>query len=317
MTKKLSYPGLKCVLEYLEANRRIYITARSPALRRIEKLIPIHLEYLMISNNIALNCISIQEVYSDTNIDNQIEFRKGEKSFLRQYPMHLTYEKAAERMHEYYLGGRMNIYADHFWFSYIEEGNFSQFNVTTNELTIHNFLLNDILEYINPDSFPLKELSIDCIDDFNHPHIRSAKKLCVEISDDQRNEYSTRINAIQNQNTELEYDTLEWTDVMGIIRYWMENGKETGTTLVCKGYGDPNDEIMTKLRKEFREILSELIGINDQFPNVAPGFSIPLNSSSKIVVYGWRISENIPYAEIVLKVVSSQTDDNIMVMENQ
>ncbi|KAF1768673.1 hypothetical protein GCK72_000486 [Caenorhabditis remanei] len=69
----------------------------------------------------------------------------------------------------------------------------------------------------------------------------------------------------------------------------MENEKETGTTLVCKGYpGDPNDEIVTKLRNEFREILSELIGVNDQFPNGTPGFSIPLNSSSKILVYGRR-----------------------------
>ncbi|EFP11382.1 hypothetical protein CRE_09662 [Caenorhabditis remanei] len=316
MTNKVSYPGLRCVLEYLEANRRIYITARSPALQRVEKSIPIHLKYLMISNNIDLNYIEMG-VYSDTALY-KIEFKVREKSFLRPYPMHLTCEEAAEEMHEYYFGGRLNIYTDNFWFFKREVENFPKFNVTTNEMTVYNFLLNDILQYINPNSFPLKELTIDCIDDLNHPHIRSAKKLCVEISDDQRNESSTRIHAIQNKNVELEYDILEWTDAMGIIRYWMENGKETGTTFVCKGYhGDSNDEIVTKLRNEFREILSELTGVNDQFPNGTPGFSVPLTTSSKILVYGRRNPERNNIEEIVLKVVSSQADGNTMEIKNQ
>ncbi|EFP11410.1 hypothetical protein CRE_09664 [Caenorhabditis remanei] len=311
MTNKLSYPSLRCVLEYLEANRRIYITARSPALQRFEKSIPIHLEHLMISDNIDLNDIEM-EVYSDT----EIEFKMREKKYLRPYPMHLTYEKAAEKMNEYYVGGRLNIYTDNFWFFKKEVENFPKFIVKTNELTVYNFLLNEILEYINPNSFPLKEMTIECYDDLNHPHIRSAKKLFIEIRDDQKNEYSTRINAIQNKNIEIEYETLEWTDVMGMIRYWMENGKETGTTILRKVFhGDSNDKIVTKLRNEFCEIMSELTGVNDQNLEGTPGFSIPLTTSSKILVYEWR-KFGISNKEIVLKVVSSRADDNTMEMEH-
>ncbi|EFP11389.1 hypothetical protein CRE_09702 [Caenorhabditis remanei] len=309
MTNKLSYPGLRCVLEYLEANRLICITARCPALRRIEKSIPIHLKFLRISHSIGFNDIEMGMYF-----DNQIEFKKGEKSFLRQYPIDLEFEKTKDKMREYYLGGRMNIYADDFWFFKRGVESFPKFNVTTNEMTVYNFLLNDILQYINPNSFPLKELTVECYDDLKHPHVCSANKLCIELSDDQRNEYSTRIKAIQNKNAELIYDTLEWTYVMGLIRYWMENGKDTGTNFVCKGYhGDSNDEIVTKLKNEFSEIMSELAGVDDQFP---PGFSIPLTSTSKILVYGRKNSE-IFYEEIALKVVSIQAEDIMMEMEHQ
>ncbi|KAF1768672.1 hypothetical protein GCK72_000485 [Caenorhabditis remanei] len=143
MTKKLSYPGLKCVLEYLEANRRIYITARSPALQRVEKSIPLHLEFLKIWNKIDLNFMEMG-VYSDTNIDNQIKFTMRGKKYLRPYPMHLTYEEAAEEMHEYYFGGRLNIYTDYFWFFKREVENYPKFIVKTNELTVYDFRLDDI-----------------------------------------------------------------------------------------------------------------------------------------------------------------------------
>ncbi|EFP11366.1 hypothetical protein CRE_09704 [Caenorhabditis remanei] len=304
-TKKLSYPGLRCVLEYLEANRRIHITARSPALRRIEKSIPIHLELLKFRYRIKLNDIQMGEFD-----DSYIQFVRGEKFYYWEYPINQTGDDAAQKIKEYYLGGRRSIYADHFWFSYIEVRNFPQFNVTTNELTVRHFLLEEILQFINPKSFPLKEMTIEYYDDFNHPHICSAKKLCVEIRDGDKNEYSNRINAIQHKNVELIYDTLEWTDVMGLIRYWMENGKETGTILVfCGRDDDRHDEILTKLRNEFSEILSELTGVDDQYPNGTPGFSIPLTSSSKILVYdrGSDVDE-----ELALKVVSSQADDNTM-----
>ncbi|EFP11433.1 hypothetical protein CRE_09707 [Caenorhabditis remanei] len=97
----------------------------------------------------------------------------------------------------------------------------------------------------------------------------------------------------------------------------MENGKEKETTLVCKCYrGDLTYEIVTKLRNEFREIMSELTGVNDQNEGT-PGFSIPLTTSSKILVYQRRSSERISSEKIVLKVVSSQGGNSTMEMEHQ
>ncbi|EFP11365.1 hypothetical protein CRE_09703 [Caenorhabditis remanei] len=315
MTNKLSYPGLKCVLEYLEANRRIYITARSPALRRIEKSIPIHLKFLEVEkDDICVNDIQMR-VYPY----NKIMFKKGEKRYEWDYPMDLKHKKAVEMLNEYYLGGRMNIYADDLWFVNREAESFPKFNVTTNKLTILDFLLGDILQYINPSSFPLKKLAIECYHDFNHPHIRSANSLRILLmGDDEKHENAANILSIQNKNVVLSYIELEFVDVMGVLQYWMENGKEVGTTFSCSDYRCVVvDGILNQLRNEFNEIMSELDGASDQNLVGTPGFSIPLNSSSKILVYGRRNSENIPNEKIVLKVVSSQADDNTMEMEHQ
>ncbi|KAF1768681.1 hypothetical protein GCK72_000494 [Caenorhabditis remanei] len=315
MTKKLSYPGLKCVLEYLEANRRIHITARSPALRRIEKSIPIHLEFLKIKEgNICVNDIQMR-VYPY----NEIILKKGEKRYDWDYPVNLEHKQAVEKLNEYYLGGRMNIYADDLWFLNRQIDSFLKFNVKTNELTVFDFILNDILEYINPNSFPLKELTIECYDDLNHPHIRSANSLRILLMRDrEKHENAAKIVSIQNKNVELSYKNLEFMDVMVFIQYWMENGKEVGTTFSCSGYGYvPVDGILNQLRNEFNEIMSELDGVSDKNLTGTPGFSIPLNSSSKILVFGRRKSENVSNEEIVLKVVSSQADDGAMELKNQ
>ncbi|KAF1768679.1 hypothetical protein GCK72_000492 [Caenorhabditis remanei] len=315
MTNKVSYPGLKCVLEYLEANRRIHMTARSPALRRIEKSIPIHLEFLEIEeDNIELNDIEMTLCSG-----NKIEFKRGEKRYEWDYPMDLKHKKAVEKMNECYLGGRMNIYADDLWFSNRQVDSFPKFNVTTNELTVFDFILDDIVQYINPNSFPLKQLNIECYDDFNHPHIRSANSLQIlGMDDDEKHENAAKILSIQNKNVELRYIELEFVDVMVFIQYWMENGKEVGTTFSFYGYLCVSvDGILTQLRNEFNEIMSELTGVTEQNLTGTPGFSIPLNSSSKILVYGRRNSEDISNEEIVLKVVSSQADDNMMEMKNQ
>ncbi|KAF1768685.1 hypothetical protein GCK72_000498 [Caenorhabditis remanei] len=107
-------------------------------------------------------------------------------------------------------------------------------------------------------------------------------------------------------------------DVISFIQYWMENGKEVGTTFACNGYPYVAvDEILTQLRNEFNEIMSELTGVTEQNLTGTPGFSIPLTTSSKILVYGRRNSEDISNEEIVLKVVSSQADDSTMEMKNQ
>ncbi|CAL2034743.1 unnamed protein product [Caenorhabditis brenneri] len=43
MTEEFTYPSLKCVLEYLEANKKFHITARSPQLQKFEKSVPLRL----------------------------------------------------------------------------------------------------------------------------------------------------------------------------------------------------------------------------------------------------------------------------------
>ncbi|KAF1767749.1 hypothetical protein GCK72_007708 [Caenorhabditis remanei] len=61
MTYDLSYPGQRCIIEFLEANKRIRLVSRSPALQQAEKSIPFNLDHVQITgNSLALNKISIE-----------------------------------------------------------------------------------------------------------------------------------------------------------------------------------------------------------------------------------------------------------------
>ncbi|KAF1767920.1 hypothetical protein GCK72_007880 [Caenorhabditis remanei] len=57
----LSYPGLGCVLEHLEAVKRAHIIARAPGLQKIDKLIPLCLKNLFIdSDEMTINKLLIE-----------------------------------------------------------------------------------------------------------------------------------------------------------------------------------------------------------------------------------------------------------------
>ncbi|KAF1767746.1 hypothetical protein GCK72_007705 [Caenorhabditis remanei] len=61
MTYDLSYPGQRCIIEFLEANKRIRLVSRSPALQQAEKSIPFNLDHVQITGiSLALNKISIE-----------------------------------------------------------------------------------------------------------------------------------------------------------------------------------------------------------------------------------------------------------------
>ncbi|KAF1767748.1 hypothetical protein GCK72_007707 [Caenorhabditis remanei] len=60
MTYDLSYPGQRCIIEFLEANNRIHLVSRSPALQKAEKSIPFNLNHVQIASDaLTLNNISM------------------------------------------------------------------------------------------------------------------------------------------------------------------------------------------------------------------------------------------------------------------
>ncbi|CAL2048349.1 unnamed protein product [Caenorhabditis brenneri] len=76
-SKPLTYDSLKCVLEYVEANRRIEIARRCPSIRKVEKLVPLHLNELVFKDNgFKLNNIKyelgIHQKYHVGNIPDSI-----------------------------------------------------------------------------------------------------------------------------------------------------------------------------------------------------------------------------------------------------
>ncbi|EFP03413.1 hypothetical protein CRE_09517 [Caenorhabditis remanei] len=67
MPPGLTYPSLKCVFEFLEANKRIHITSRNSNLKTLDKLVPLRLKMLQIDgflimvNNIAYRVLGVDE----------------------------------------------------------------------------------------------------------------------------------------------------------------------------------------------------------------------------------------------------------------
>ncbi|EFP03372.1 hypothetical protein CRE_09593 [Caenorhabditis remanei] len=67
MPPGLTYPSLKCVFEFLEANKRMNITSRHSNLKTIDKLVPLRLKmlqidgYLIMVNNIAYRVLDVNE----------------------------------------------------------------------------------------------------------------------------------------------------------------------------------------------------------------------------------------------------------------
>ncbi|KAF1767940.1 hypothetical protein GCK72_007900 [Caenorhabditis remanei] len=87
MPLPLSYPGLKCVLENLEAVKRVHIVGRSPGLQKIDKLIPLRLKafYIMrdqmtINNWIILYYENYEVKFCSVFANRKTISREGSKS---------------------------------------------------------------------------------------------------------------------------------------------------------------------------------------------------------------------------------------------
>ncbi|CAL2034747.1 unnamed protein product [Caenorhabditis brenneri] len=66
MSSEFPYPSFKCILEYLEANKRIHICSRSKALQKIDKKIPLHIKHLeFLGHSITVNGITISVTWEN------------------------------------------------------------------------------------------------------------------------------------------------------------------------------------------------------------------------------------------------------------
>ncbi|CAL2034741.1 unnamed protein product [Caenorhabditis brenneri] len=150
MTEEFTYPSLKCVLEYLEANKKFHITARSPQLRKFEKSVPLRLEKFLFQDwKICINDVtysfniqkrlmelaSIGAEYHSESLENSEEILPGDlvlkynnrpkyynqfyisferKPFYRtkQFPNGMLIHEAMKTFAAVLLGGRQEILVD-------------------------------------------------------------------------------------------------------------------------------------------------------------------------------------------------------------
>ncbi|KAF1754253.1 hypothetical protein GCK72_020813 [Caenorhabditis remanei] len=285
----LTYLGLRCVLEHLDAVKRIHIASRSAVLQKSEKSIPIRLNYLYISNGVTcLDYCSMSFRDDKMELEFDDDRRKIPWTVLHSVPVpqNLDTQTVGDKINQYYMGGRSNVYVKRLKSNYFE----------------------DFLPIIDPISFPLKYLKTGTagLHTYDHPVFRSAESLTFGLFEENSEAEMICLHKLPCKTILFEYN-LEWINIANMIRYWMRNPKEIGTKYTFVEYDHKlvYSELMT-IKREFEEIRHDLEGTRVNGCNY-PSFLIPLNPTSKLLVYA--IDSDGPYHNFIIKVVpESETD---------
>ncbi|KAF1768043.1 hypothetical protein GCK72_008004 [Caenorhabditis remanei] len=297
MPPPLSYPALKCVLEFLDPARRIHIAARSPSLQRIEKPIPLVFDsHHVCYADVILNSTLIQFGPCD-----QLQFcSKGEihKSYK---PGSLSVTKALTRMLENYFGERAVIRVNKAYFDHKMEyiHTTTGFTYTVNEIDSRCPNFAHVLPFINPDSFPLKKLatSVNEPEHLNYPAIRFANELKMRFIQDCDPLQVIAIDKLCNKSVFFDFKKEELVDVMALIRYWIDNGRELESTFIFpfqRGKG----ALVGLFDAEFGEFKNTDISNNR--------YSIPIRGSKSIHVTVDKYTGDTDFkSTATLKIVSS------------
>ncbi|KAF1768059.1 hypothetical protein GCK72_008020 [Caenorhabditis remanei] len=292
----------------LDTAIHIHITSRSPALQRIDKIVPLRINILVIQKgNLAFD--NNQSSVSLLKNKELVFYCTVGQRYNRGSSRSRWYVPTMQHIFEYYLGGRTVIYVDHLGFGPpVSDLNLPEtLNMRINKLATTYCEIEPLLPIIDPLSFPLTELRtvLEGVNTFEHPVFLTAKRLIFGVEEGESSNLLTEVHKIQNKDVTFEYDNFEEADPIKIIKHWMESGKDIGTTFVYTGLANRNlDTIFPKLEKEFGEFLTELDETIDQLISERPQFEIPINSESNILVYGAVPQLDWDYkSQLVLKVV--------------
>ncbi|PIC49364.1 hypothetical protein B9Z55_007997 [Caenorhabditis nigoni] len=181
-----------CVMEYLEYlsfEKRQYIVSQIPGLRKVEKSLPHHLDYL----NIAFDRIRINEYeyYLTNKGSGTIEIRKRQIPYPPndllglESPNYENVQVAIEKLVNDLIGDRPMIYTKklEFWDSWIFRIPFDlkiqAESIEARWFNLRHGDLDRISNFLGPK--PLKEFStkLDNYEIFTHPIVRNSQKLVI------------------------------------------------------------------------------------------------------------------------------------------
>ncbi|EFO89541.1 hypothetical protein CRE_22651 [Caenorhabditis remanei] len=336
MSRELSYPGLKCILEYVEANKRIPISSRSPSLRLIERSVPLRLDTLRLSESgVKLNKIEyeINEDEELTTDDPRSELVLGDILMGSETPewnrnylvmqfcneMGMTAERrlptkysdpmkihlATRKMLAKILGRRKVILVDKFeiavYFSTILRLPVG-FQARIKKLYCGNIDIKQCLPLIDPASYPLEELDIRNLTTLDIPIIQTCEKLLITECGDIPENLLNNLLRLSHKNAKVWFWNFHADTFHSVIQHWMANGEGNA---VHYEMGSEN-----KSSRFLEEIKQRYNGKTMKFATCAiddkPAFnfvSIPLNDISHIVVYPKNLELPYDYQSIVMKVM--------------
>ncbi|KAF1767912.1 hypothetical protein GCK72_007872 [Caenorhabditis remanei] len=269
----LSYPGLLCVLEHLEAVKRAHIIGRSPGHQKIDKLIPLCLENLHIGKSeLVINKLWI------TCEKDEVNLKMKRKTFSRQISE--SQEDKMKKLAHFWISGRSKIYVDRLrWFCSLPPG-FLPVDLKFRVNSLNAFCdLGAAIPYIDPRSFPLKTVATTLKSStlFDNQVVKFAETLILNLIH-HRNVTVEDLKKLENKTVMIKSFWDFIIDIILLIEYHIETQKDIRTTFV----------ISTGL----------------------PKFSIPINNETRIRVYAIDDSEeDCPYKKyfpykIIVKPVS-------------
>ncbi|EFO83990.1 hypothetical protein CRE_17379 [Caenorhabditis remanei] len=299
MPLPLSYPGLKCVLENLEAVKRVHIIGRSPSLQKIDKLIPYCLENLCVDfhemtiNNLLITC----------NEDG-VKFEMNWKRLSRQKLE--TQNDKMKKLVKFYICGRSKIHVDKLDWVYSLLPCFLAVDTKLRVNTLYALLCEDFelaRSFIDPHSFPLKTVvTIPETSNFDSQIVKSAETLILYLLID-RTLTIEDLKKLNNKTVVIEYCSSSIIDMIPLIKYHVETKNDIRTTFMISTHVNVINEKIREFELAFGEFRCDLDGANERFIPGLSKFSIPINGDSKIHVYAIENPDEGPN-KIIVKPVS-------------
>ncbi|EFO89554.1 hypothetical protein CRE_22645 [Caenorhabditis remanei] len=247
MPVELSYPGLKCVLEFLEANKRIHISSRCPRLKYIERCVPLYLNTLyFLQKGVKLNEITYE-------IEGDLLLGPSNPVFSRMYPtinffkqvLRPVERRVQKGMQDYeiirdllegLMGLRKNIRVDQLVLSHSTIIPVpSDFNVKIRNLNCDHVNPKYFLPLIDTSSFPLKGLSIRDPERLDQSIVQSSEKLVIFVDEEYPRNHLDYIDKLPNKSVITKFRSLNEDAYSNIIDYLLDKKQETGKCFMIIG----------------------------------------------------------------------------------
>ncbi|EFO83970.1 hypothetical protein CRE_17381 [Caenorhabditis remanei] len=293
MPLPLSYPGLKCILENLEAVKRAHIIGRSPGLQKIDKLIPLCLENFYVGyREIIINKLSIKfEKDVKFGMNRIAVSRKGLKSR----------NETMKKLINFFICERSKIHVNNLnW----NKSLLPDFLPVDLKFRVNSLTFDTLLPFIDSRSFPLKTMvTYFRASLFDNLYVTSAETLHQYLPID-RIVTVEDLKKLNNKKVVFDYCSSSRVDMVPLIKYHFETKQDVRTIFVISTHIGVINKMLREFEHTFREYINALDDVNKRFIPGSPQFSIPINNESRIQVYAIEDPEDkFPY-NLIVKPVS-------------
>ncbi|EFO99443.1 hypothetical protein CRE_22383 [Caenorhabditis remanei] len=267
----LTYPALRCILEHVDVQKRLYIAARSKNLKKVEKAVTLRSKRLILRNRyISLNNFTV-EIESESD---KIKFVKTARMICeRVVPKEIAegnrrgvaVKKKIGKVNQYYFGGRSSIIADQL-----------QIDGTIRELNL-------------PENFNLKVNELNC-HELNFQQFFS-------------------FGRIESSNITSQNEKFISKQVCSIVENFKQNENlPSMTARFSKAKAMMIANPLSDLKAEFQQYVSQLEGVDELFIPGSLRYCIFLENNTKIMIFGVRVQfGSRDFFELVVKVITDTT----------